>query len=59
MAKPSSFQVKIQELCTKYQISEELLREAIALEKEKMMLHNRRLTPKLIELIEKYQNYKK
>ncbi len=47
-------QDKLQELAEKYDIPEELLHKAIALEKEKLVLQNRRLAPRLVELIERY-----
>ena len=47
-------QEKLQELAQKYDIPEELLHEAISLEKEKLVLQNRRLAPRLVELIERY-----
>lgn len=45
---------KIKELAAKYLIPEELLKEAMRLEKEKVNLENRRLVPKLINLIERH-----
>jgi hypothetical protein len=45
---------KIKELAAKYNIPEELFKEAMRLEKEKVNLENRRLVPKLVELIERY-----
>jgi hypothetical protein len=45
---------KIKELALKYDIPEELLKEAMRLEKDKVNLNNRRLVPKLIELIERH-----
>lgn len=45
---------KIKELAAKYNIPEQLLKEAMELEKEKVNLNNRRLVPKLTELIERY-----
>jgi hypothetical protein len=45
---------KLVELCIKYEIPESLLREAILLEKEKVILQNRRLAPRLVEMIERY-----
>ena len=43
---------KIRELAAKYKIPESLLQKGIELEKEKIVLQNRRLVPKLVELIE-------
>ncbi|MGF1489805.1 MAG: hypothetical protein ACFBSE_22190 [Prochloraceae cyanobacterium] len=45
---------KIQELAEKYQIPEGLLKKAIAEEKKKIVLQNRKLAPKLVKMIEKY-----
>lgn len=45
---------KIRELTQKYEIPEEMLQEAIALEREKVVLKNRRLAPKLVEMVERY-----
>jgi hypothetical protein len=45
---------KIKELAQKYNIPEDLLKEAIQMEKEKVVLKNRQLVPKIIQLIEKY-----
>ena len=45
---------KIKELAQKYEIPPQLLEEARALEVEKITLQNRRLSPKIVELIEKY-----
>jgi hypothetical protein len=45
---------KITELAQKYQIPEELFREARKLEIGKDTLQNRKLVPRLIALIEKY-----
>ena len=45
---------KLRELAAKYQIPESLLREAIAIEKEKVILQNRRMTPVLVQMIERY-----
>ena len=45
---------KIKELAEKYNIPEELIKEAIQMEQEKVVLKNRKLVPKLVELIEKY-----
>ena len=47
-------QEKLQELAQKYDVPEELLHKAISLEKEKLVLQNRRLAPRLVELIERY-----
>lgn len=47
-------QEKLQELAERYDIPEELLHKAIALEKEKLVLQNRKLAPRLVELIERY-----
>lgn len=45
---------KLQELAEKYEIPEELLRKAIQLEKEKVVLQNRRMAPVLVEMVERY-----
>lgn len=45
---------KIKQLSQKYNIPEGLLKEAIQMEKEKVVLKNRQLVPKIIQLIEKY-----
>jgi hypothetical protein len=45
---------KIQELAQKYDIPPQLLKEAMALEVAKITLKNRRLSPKIVKLIEKY-----
>lgn len=47
---------KIKELCKKYDIPEALLIGAISLEQEKVVLQNRRLTPKLLDMVERYAN---
>ncbi len=45
---------KIKELAQKYEIPPQLLKEAMALEVEKITLKNRQLSPKIVKLIEKY-----
>lgn len=50
----SSLTQKIQELSSKYEIPEAMLRGAIELEKEKVVLKNRRLAPKLLDMVERY-----
>jgi hypothetical protein len=45
---------KIKELAEKYDIPPQLLENAMALEVEKIILKNRQLSPKIVELIEKY-----
>lgn len=45
---------KIKELAQKYEIPPQLLEDAMALEVEKITLKNRRLSPKIVQLIEKY-----
>jgi len=45
---------KIKQLAQKYEIPPQLLEEAMALEAEKTTLENRRLSPKIVQLIEKY-----
>ena len=45
---------KIKELADRYEIPDTMLREAIALEQEKIVLKNRRLAPKLVEMVERY-----
>ena len=49
-----TLRLKIRELADKYEIPEEMLREAIAVEQEKVVLKNRRLAPKLVEMVERY-----
>jgi len=49
-----SLDKKIRELAKKHQFPAELLKEAIKLEQEKVILQNRRMAPKLIELICKF-----
>lgn len=50
----SSLTQKIQELSNQYEIPEAMLRGAIELEKEKVVLKNRRLAPKLLDMVERY-----
>jgi hypothetical protein len=45
---------KIKELAKKYEIPPQLLEDAMALEVEKITLKNRQLSPKIVQLIEKY-----
>jgi hypothetical protein len=45
---------KIKELAEKYEIPPQLLKDAMALEVEKITLQNRKTVPKIVELIEKY-----
>ncbi|GBF53053.1 hypothetical protein N0824_00903 [Microcystis sp. 0824] len=45
---------KIEELAQKYEIPPQLLKEAMALEVEKITLKNRQLSAKIVKLIEKY-----
>ena len=45
---------KIKELAEKYNIPTSLLKEVIQMEKEKVVLKNRQLVPKIVQLIEKY-----
>ncbi|MEO1068589.1 MAG: hypothetical protein AAFW95_05640 [Cyanobacteria bacterium J06638_6] len=45
---------KIQELSSKYEIPEAMLQGAIELEKDKVVLKNRRLAPKLLDMVERY-----
>ena len=45
---------KIKELAKKYNIPPALLKEAIQMEKEKVVFKNRQLVPKIVQLIEKY-----
>jgi hypothetical protein len=45
---------KIKELAKDHKIPEGLLKDAIAAEKEKVVLQNRRMSPILIRLIEQY-----
>jgi hypothetical protein len=45
---------KIKELAAKYTIPEQLLHEAIRVEREKIILKNRRLAPVLVELVERF-----
>lgn len=49
-----SLDKKIRELAKKHQLPEELLKEAIKIEQEKVILQNRRMAPVLIELICKF-----
>lgn len=48
---------KIKELAAKYNIPEGLIKEAIQMEKDKIVLQNRQLAPEIIKLIEKYISY--
>ena len=45
---------KIKELAKKHNIPAFLLKEVIQIEKEKVVLKNRQLVPKIVQLIEKY-----
>lgn len=45
---------KIRELAAKYAIPEKLLHDAIQVEREKVILKNRRLAPVLVELVERF-----
>ncbi|MCT7964119.1 hypothetical protein NG791_25915 [Laspinema sp. D1] len=45
---------KLQELADKYEIPLSLLKEAIEKEKEKIILQNRKMSPILVEMIERY-----
>ncbi|MCT7967291.1 hypothetical protein NG799_13185 [Laspinema sp. D1] len=45
---------KLQELAEKYEIPLSLLKEAIEKEKEKIILQNRKMSPILVEMIERY-----
>jgi len=45
---------KLKQLSKKYDIPEALLKEAIAIEKERLMYENRQCIPKLVKLITKY-----
>lgn len=45
---------KIRELAAKYQIPESFLKEAIQLEKEKVVYQNRRMVPILVQMVERY-----
>jgi hypothetical protein len=45
---------KIKELAAKHAIPEKLLHEAIQIEREKVILKNRRLAPVLVELVERF-----
>ena len=49
-----SLSQKIQELSSTYGIPEAMLRGAIELEKDKVVLKNRRLAPKLLDMVERY-----
>lgn len=44
---------KIRELAAKHQISVSLIKQAIQLEKEKVVLHNRKMVPVLVQMIER------
>lgn len=45
---------KLKQLAKKHKIPEELLKEAIALEKERIMYANRQCVPKLVKAIARY-----
>ena len=45
---------KIKELSKKHNVPHNLLIEAIKLEKDRVVLKNRQLVPKIIQLIEEY-----
>ena len=45
---------KIKELAKKHNIPAFLLKEVIQMEKDRVVLKNRQLVPKIIQLIEKY-----
>ena len=45
---------KVRELAEQYDIPEDMLRGAIDLEKEKVVLKNRRLAPKILDMVERY-----
>lgn len=45
---------KLRELAAKYKIPEQLLRDAIQRERERIVLQNRRMAPVLVEMIERY-----
>lgn len=45
---------KLRELSIKHEIPEQLLKEAIKQEKEKVVLQNRRMAPILVQMIERY-----
>jgi hypothetical protein len=45
---------KLKQLAKKYEITEELLKEAIALEKERILYANRQCVPKLLKAIARY-----
>jgi hypothetical protein len=45
---------KLKELTAKYELPDELLKDAIELEKEKLILKNRKLAPILAQLIERH-----
>ncbi|AFY78958.1 hypothetical protein Ple7327_3789 [Pleurocapsa sp. PCC 7327] len=45
---------KLKQLAKKHKIPEELLKEAIALEKERIMYANRQCVPKLLKAIARY-----
>ncbi len=45
---------KIKELAKNHNIPAFLLKEVIQMEKEKVVLKNRQLVPKIVQLIEKY-----
>lgn len=45
---------KIQELAEEYKIPEDMLQGAIQLEQDKVVLKNRRLAPKLLDMVERY-----
>jgi hypothetical protein len=45
---------KLKQLAKKHDIPEKLLRDAIALEKERVMYANRQCIPKLVKLVARY-----
>jgi HEPN domain-containing protein len=45
---------KLKQLSKKYEIPEKLLKDAIALEKERIMYANRQCVPKLLKAISQY-----
>ena len=54
MVDRDTMEEKLQELADKYEIPLSLLKEAIKKEKEKIILQNRKMSPILVEMIERY-----
>jgi hypothetical protein len=54
MVDRDTMEEKLQELAEKHEIPLSLLKEAIEKEKEKIILQNRKMSPILVEMIERY-----